>query len=83
MTRSAIGDVWFDLYDSVAMLQSLGNDETSLEEDEALDAIVAVLDKKDPKGHENLMQDILENLSDSQLADLFDQLNGDDNEDED
>lgn len=83
MTRSAIGDVWFDLYDSVAMLQSLGNDATSLEEDTALDAIVAVLDKKDPKWHENLMQDIFENLSDSQLADLFDKLNGDDNEDED
>ena len=83
MTRSAIGDVWFDLYDSVAMLQSLGNEETSLEEDTALDAIVAALDKKDPKWHENLMQDILENLSESQLADLFDQLNGDDNEDED
>ena len=83
MTRSAIGEVWFDLYDSVAMLQSLGNDETSLEEDVALDAIVAALDKKDPKWHDNLMQDLLENLSDSQLADLFDQLNGDDDEDED
>ncbi len=83
MTRSAIGDVWFDLYDSVAMLQSLGNDTTSLEEDTALEAIVAVLDKKDPDWHKNLMQDILENLSDSQLTDLFDQLNGDDDEDED
>ncbi len=83
MTRSAIGDVWFDLYDSVAMLQSLGNDTTSLEEDTALEAIVAVLDKKDPDWHENLMQDILENLDDEQMRKLIDELNGDDDEDED
>ena len=83
MTRSAIGDVWFDLYDSVAMLQSLGNDTTSLEEDTALEAIVAVLDKKDPDWHKNLMQDILENLDDEQMRKLIDELNGDDDEDED
>ncbi len=83
MTRSAIGDVWFDLYDSVAMLQSLGNDTTSLEEDTALEAIVAVLDNKDPDWHKNLMQDILENLDDEQMRKLIDELNGDDDEDED
>lgn len=83
MTRSAIGDVWFDLYDSVAMLQSLGNDETSLEEDEALDAIVAVLDKKDPKWHEVLMQDILDNLDEDQIRTMLDELRGGDDEDED
>ena len=83
MTRSAIGDIWFDLYDSVAMLQSLGTDTTSLEEDTALTAIVAVLDQKDPNWHDNLMEDMLENLDEEQIRKLIDDLNGDDDEDED
>jgi len=78
MTRSPIGELWLDLYDTVAMLQALGNDTTTYEEDRALETISLALDTKDPKWHESLMQDMLENLDEDKLSDLLDNLSKED-----
>ncbi len=82
MKRSAVGDMWLDLYDTVALLQATCSELNTFEEDQALESIVYALDRKDPKWHDALMQDMLENLSPEQLTDLLENLT-DDDEDED
>ena len=82
MKRSSIGDMWLDLYDTVAILEATNSELSTFEEDQALQQIVSVLDQKDPKWHEALMQDMLDNLTPEQLTDLLENLT-DDDEDED
>lgn len=82
MKPSALGDMWLDLYDSVALLQATSSELNTFEEDRALESIVYALDRKDPKWHDVLMQDMLDSLSAEQLNDLLENLT-DDDEDED
>tara|TARA_B110000008_G_C16846988_1_gene515154 strand:- start:607 stop:861 length:255 start_codon:yes stop_codon:yes gene_type:complete len=84
MTKSTTGEIWFDLYDAVAMLQALGNQNTSYEEDQALEQIVKVLDTQLTGWHERMMDEMLLSLSEEDLNDLQDFLKGENyDEDED
>ena len=84
MTKSTTGEIWFDLYDAVAMLQALGNQNTSYEEDQALEQIIKVLDTQLTGWHERMMDEMLLSLSEEDLNDLQDFLKGENyDEDED
>lgn len=82
MTRSFIGDIWFDIYDSVAMLQSANAEALALEEDNALKDISTALDLHLPKWHDRLLKDLLDNLSPQDIADMLDSLESKENDDE-
>lgn len=82
MKRSFIGDVWFDLYDCVAMLQSVDSNTLVLEEEEAIKDISSTLDLHLPKWHDRLLKDLLDNLSPQDIADMLDSLESKENDDD-